>query len=147
MKLLTRLFLLLPAALFAACATATPQGRMAAYPQLVQSIPQDQQALVQQGVIREGMSRDAVFIALGRPNRVLRGSENGRETEIWRYTELTPVYGTAVGFGGGWGPWGGWCGPGWGWGPGVAMGPDFLPVTAAVIRFVNGRVVSWERVQ
>jgi hypothetical protein len=29
----------------------------------------------------------------------------------------------------------------------VDMGPDYVPVTAAVVRFSRNRVVSWERLR
>lgn len=106
------------------------------------------------GRIAEGMSRDAVYLAWGSPERVTRGSEGGAEFERWRYTELRPVYpghtwtGFGVGYGLGYG-----YGGGYRYGrfyPGYAVidyGPDYVPVTAATVKFRSGKVVGWEERQ
>lgn len=121
---------------------------------MAESLSPDQREAVLAGKISEGMTRDAVFLALGRPSAVRKGSTGGKETEVWRYTNLqpiqtssmfvgpvAPIYGVGVG-GGYFGPRGArWVGPGWG------MGTDYVPVTSALIRFEQGVVVSWERAQ
>jgi hypothetical protein len=43
------------------------------------------QALVQQGKIREGMSQDAVYIAWGPPSQRVPGRNRGRIVETWIY--------------------------------------------------------------
>jgi hypothetical protein len=154
MKLL-RLSVLASVAIFlSSCASSTPQGRLSANPAMAGSLSPAQREAVLAGKISEGMTRDAVYLALGRPSNVRKGSSSGKETEVWRYTNLQPmptstfymggglpVYG--VGLGGGYfGPRGGrFMGPAWG------MGTDYVPVTSALIRFENGIVVSWERAQ
>jgi hypothetical protein len=101
-----------------------------------------------EGRVVEGMSPDAVYLALGRPDRVVRGSDKGIPFEVWRYTTLQPVYRSS--WSAGYGPvYGGpyrrgFYDPGWvGW----DMGPDYVPVTAAVVRFSRNRVTGWERLR
>lgn len=61
------------------------------------------QALVQQGKIRGGMSQDAVFFAWGRPQQKAVGEVHGVPTETWVYLIATtvPGYGYGGGFYGG----------------------------------------------
>lgn len=138
------------AAALVACASSTPQRRIAANPQMVQSLSQNDLAAVQSGRIAEGMSRDAVYLALGAPNNVMKGSRAGKETEMWRYTSLQPVVSNSFFLGAGagyFGPHGNrFWGPGFG--PGMmTTGTDFIPVTSAVIQFENAKVIGWERAQ
>ena len=56
------------------CAVSTPGSRVAQAPQLYQPLPAGQKTAVMEGRVVEGMSPDAVFLALGRPDRVVRGS-------------------------------------------------------------------------
>lgn len=143
-------FLHLTAALAASlvlcqCA-ATPQSRIQSNPQTFGQLgPRDRQ-LVASGSIREGMSRDAVYLGWGRPDRVSAGSSHGRKTESWTYLGQTPVTSYNVGAGFGWGGWGG--GPyGWGWGgyPYWNTGPSttYVPYTRSKVDFTNGRVSKW----
>lgn len=117
---------------------------------MVQSLSQNDLAAVQSGRIAEGMSRDAVYLALGAPNNVMKGSRAGKETEMWRYTSLQPVVSNSFFLGAGagyFGPHGNrFWGPGFG--PGMmTTGTDFIPVTSAVIQFENAKVIGWERAQ
>jgi len=142
------------ALLFSSCASSTPQGRVAANPAMAASLSPVQREAVLAGRVSEGMTREAVFLALGRPSAVRKGSTGGKETEVWRYTNLQPIqtstmfidptvgmYGFGIG-GGYFGPRGArWAGPVWG------MGTEYVPMTSALIRFENGIVVSWERAQ
>ena len=59
------------------CAVSTPGSRVAQAPQLYQPLPAGQKTAVMEGRVVEGMPPDAVFLALGRPDRVVRGSANG----------------------------------------------------------------------
>ncbi|OYW71644.1 MAG: hypothetical protein B7Z37_27190 [Verrucomicrobia bacterium 12-59-8] len=107
--------------------------------------------IVASGHIREGMGRDGVFLAWGRPTSVSVGTNRGKETEIWTYEGQRPVRSMSMnmgfgygGFGyGGWGPYGfgGYGGyPMWGSGTSVT----YIPYTAGVAEFANGRVVGWK---
>lgn len=53
--------------LLVSCASPR-ERRITGNPQLYQSLSTGDQVLVQQGRIREGMSKEAVFLALGRPD-------------------------------------------------------------------------------
>ena len=131
------------------CAASTPGSRVAQAPQLYQALPEAQQQAVREGRVVEGMTPDGVYLALGRPDRVWRGSENGKPYEQWRYAELRPEYraGLSVSYGYpyGWGRYGGgFYDPWW---PGLALEPDYLPVTTFVVRFSRNRVTGWEQLR
>lgn len=134
----------------ASCAVSTPGSRVARAPELYQPLSDAQKQAVMDGRVVEGMSPDAVYLALGRPDRVVRGSQNGKAYELWRYMELQPVpmRTVSVGFGFGFPPGGhyrhGYYDPGWmAW----EAGPDYVPVTSVAVRFSNNRVTGWERLR
>lgn len=140
------------ALLLAACATATPAGRVAKAPQLYEALPAGHKDAVLQGRMLEGMTPDAVYLAWGRPDRVSCGSRNGTPFELWQFTELQPIYrsGVNVGLGFGYGPWAhGYAGRYY-YDPAflaIDSGPDYVPVPAAVVRFSRNRVTAWERIR
>lgn len=145
---LIRVLLAGVALVLSACAASTPAGRVAHSPGIFESLTEIQKQAVREGRVIEGMTPDAVYLAWGRPDRVTRGSQNGQPYEVWRFTELQPVYASGMAFGRGFG--------GYGWGGGrfrdplllsVDMGPDYVPITAAVVRFSRNRVASWERLR
>ena len=82
---------LLAALLLVQCASSTPQTRIHRNPQLYANLSTRDRQLVNSGVIREGMTRDAVFLAWGRPDSVTAGTNRGRETENWTYVGQRPV--------------------------------------------------------
>lgn len=151
-KLLLRWVLALITSLaFTQCAS-TPQSRIENNPQLFNQLTAKDRELVTKGVIREGMSRDAVFLSWGRPDSVSVGTSRGRETESWTYIGQRPVrtmnMNMGFGFGGfggmspyGFGPYGGFGYPYSYWGGGPAV--TYLPYTAGVVDFSNGRVSRW----
>ena len=65
---------------------STPQTRISDHPDLYQSLSRRDQALVNQGQIRIGMSRPAVWLAWGSPDRRIIGNMGGGTTETWVYT-------------------------------------------------------------
>ena len=65
---------------------ATPQARISEHSDLYQTLSQKDQALVSQGQIRIGMSRTAVWLAWGSPDRKIIGNMGGGRTETWIYT-------------------------------------------------------------
>lgn len=71
------------AIVFTSC--STPQTRISDHPDFYQSLSQRDQALVTQGQIRIGMSRTAVWLAWGSPNRKIVGNMGGGPTETWIY--------------------------------------------------------------
>jgi len=141
--------------MLASCVPSTPQARIQQYPQKFSVLGEKQQALVQQGQISRGMSRDAVFLAWGASSGIFQGSNNGKPTERWDYARSRPVYVTnfyggygygsygygGYGYGGGYGAYGPYGYSGFGLGPEIA----FIPYRAASVWFINGRVDSWER--
>ncbi|MBP7949174.1 MAG: hypothetical protein KA004_05915 [Verrucomicrobiales bacterium] len=138
---------LLAALFLCGCAASTPQSRIAKRPEAFAAIPAKHKELAQRGSISEGMSKDAVWIAWGPANQILRGSVNGKSYDLWRYTGLRPVYQHSFGMGISFGHHhghrgcGGWSAPYYDY----DYGPVYVPFTAAEVRFRNDAVVSWER--
>jgi hypothetical protein len=147
------------AGLATSCTTVpAPQKRIAKNPALYQSLGAEDRRLVSQGKIREGMTREAVLLAWGKPDRVVAGSERGKAAEIWHYTVLRPqpVGGLGIGYGFGYPTFAhpdyrmGYPGYGYGfgWGPGFGWGNfgsvAYAEEPTAEVRFENGRVVSWQ---
>lgn len=150
--LLLRLCLAVIATVFFVQCSSTPQTRIEKNPQMFAKLSARDRQLVASGHIREGMSRDGVFLAWGRPSSVSVGTNRGRETESWVYEGQRPVrsMNMSMGFGyggfgfGGWGPYGygglGGVYPMWGSGSTVT----YIPYTAGVADFAGGRVISWK---
>ncbi len=143
------------ATFFVQC-SSTPKTRIESNPQMFSKLSAKDRQLVTHGLIREGMTRDAVFLAWGRPDSVSVGINRGRESENWAYEGQRPVrsmnmnmgfgYG-GYGYGGlGYGGFGGFGPYGYGgypmWGSGTSV--TYIPYTAGVADFVGGRVVSWK---
>jgi len=72
------------ALILASC--STPQTRISEHPDLYQSLSHRDQALINQGQIRIGMSRTAVWLAWGSQDRKITGNMGGGLTETWVYT-------------------------------------------------------------
>jgi hypothetical protein len=74
----------------AACSTVDSriQEKAAVYSSLS---PRDQ-ALVKSGRVREGLPKEAVYIAWGAPAQIRSGSRNGHPYEAWVYTTLKTVF-------------------------------------------------------
>ncbi|WP_395752380.1 hypothetical protein [Prosthecobacter sp.] len=148
---LLRLGLAVIATAFLVQCSSTPQTRIEKNPQLFSKLNAQDRSLVSKGLIREGMTRDAVFLAWGRPDAVSVGVSRGRSGESWTYEGQRPVrsMNMSMGFGfggfgfGGWGPYGyGGLGGYPMWGSGTSV--TYIPYTAGVADFVGGRVVSWK---
>ena len=122
------------------CQTATPASRISANPVMFRMLSPEQQLMVQQGKICEGMSKEAVFLAWGNPNtEPVLGQQNGVSYEKWVYLTYQPVMMNTVGFSSGcWG--GGPC-----YGPAVGTSTAYVPQEAAWVMFENDKVTSWER--
>jgi hypothetical protein len=75
---------------------STVDSRIKGDPQTFASLSPADQTLVQRGRIREGMSKAAVYLAWGRPDRTRYGSRAGVPFEAWIYTtirtEIAPGY-------------------------------------------------------
>ncbi len=121
-----------------ACQTATPADRIAANPAMFSALPTEQQSLVRQGRISEGMNQDAVMLAWGKPNApVYRAQKDGKNITRWYYEGYKPVTVFNDGPYPYWGPFGGM------WGSYTSTA--FIPENTAVVEFVNGRVTQWAR--
>jgi len=88
---------ILPRALtlgLAACALilsscSTTETRISSHPEIFQRLSARDQDLARQGKIREGMSRDAVWVAWGTPDQKATGVARGHNVETWIYYEYT----------------------------------------------------------
>ena len=158
------------ALILASC--STPQTRINDHPDLYQTLSPRDQALVNQGQIRSGMSQNAVWLAWGEPDRKIVGNMAGRSTETWIYIYYVtypyyPYYGP-------WGPWASYNpSPAYNLGyttVGAATGsahyhggrafvffgspfydpfywsyiPPSIPYPGKVVTFSNGRVISFQ---
>lgn len=100
---------------------STTETRIAQRPEIYRSLSPNDQALVGQGRIREGMSENAVWLAWGAPDARLAGRTRGQSAETWLYT-----YGSYGGGGyGGYGR-GGYGGYGYGLGYGGYGGGGYF---------------------
>ena len=132
---------------FTGCTASTPQARAQKNPAMLEGMSAEDQEMVMRSTISEGMSKNAVFLAWGRPDSVATGSENGRQIETWRYATLRPVYGfgslglgMGLGYGRSYRHRGGFIAPY----TTFPLTPDYVPMTSSVVRFKNGRVIAWE---
>jgi outer membrane protein assembly factor BamE (lipoprotein component of BamABCDE complex) len=64
---------------------STPETRISEHPDVYQSLSHRDQALISHGQIRTGMSRTAVWLAWGSPDRKIIGNMGGGPTETWVY--------------------------------------------------------------
>ncbi len=87
-------------------ACSTPETRISERPDVYRSLSAADQGLVSQGKIREGMSRDAVYIAWGAPNQRAEGRNRGSAVETWIYFNTTSGGFYPGGFGYGYGRFG-----------------------------------------
>src|SRR5436305_12645770 len=90
---------------------STTETRISGHPEIYQTLPSRDQALVSQGQIRAGMPANAVWLAWGSPDRKIVGSMRGRPTETWIYVNYTTA---PYGYGYPYGPYG--YGRGYGFG-------------------------------
>ena len=122
-----------------ACQTATPSTSISQNPVMFRQLSPEQQMLVQQGRICEGMSKDAVYLAWGNPNTPpVTGQQNGVSYEKWVYNTYQPVMVDSLTVGAGC-----WHGPHW-CGGGVGTSTAYVPREAAWVMFQNNVVTSWE---
>ena len=151
---------------------STTETRISGHPEIYQTLPSRDQALVSQGQIRAGMSQNAVWLAWGWPDRKIVGNMRGRPTETWIYVNYTTA---PYGYGYPYGPYRYGYGYGYGYGFGftsvgfvgghhhhhggrsfVFFGDPFfdpfyysyippsIPYPTKTVTFGNGRVVSFQ---
>lgn len=119
---------------------STPQTRISEHPDFYQSLSRRDQALVSQGQIRIGMSRTAVWLAWGSPDRRIMGNMGSGPTETWLYIYYATYYPPD----GPWGPWGYFGDPFYD--PFYYSYIPSIPYPAKVVTFARGRVVSYQYV-
>lgn len=133
-------FAVLAAFCFAACQHGGPTARIEANPVLFRSLSAEQQLMVQQGRICRGMSKDAVFLAWGKPSAdSVKGEKDGKAYERWVYTYSRPVPVDTFG--------GVYCGHyrHHRYGPYGGVDVAYVPEVSASVTFENGKVTEWER--
>ena len=142
-----KIFLLSVLALFAvSCSSSTPVKRIEENPKLYSSLSPRHQALVESGKIENGMSTRAVYLAWGNSDSQAEGQEKGKTIEKWAYNGLAPVYHQSLYDGYGWRGYG-HRGRHRGFYPYNSFGSSvsYIPYPTAWVRFLNGRVDSWQR--
>ena len=144
----------LAAVFLAGCETMSPvDRRVERDPALFNALPESHQALVRQGKVKEGMSKDAVFLAWGRPHEIKQGSRDGKSNETWLWFDREPAAGMVslgVGYGYGYGGLYGYIEDfGHSYGCRSPFWDDFAyrERLAATVEFSGDKVVAWERSQ
>ena len=127
---------LLVLALLTGC--STPQDRARERADTFNSLPATVRDSALKGELREGMTPDAVYVALGNPARVVTGVNKGVQLERWVYTRIESreipawrdvPYRTGVGT--------------------IALVPTYEPITVSrardsfEVKFEGGKVVGW----
>jgi hypothetical protein len=143
MKLVSA-FLSAATLLLVASCTSPIVKRIERNPEIYNALSARHKALVQQGRVEEGMTKKAVFLSWGRPDRAAQGSRNGKAYEKWSYAGYVPTYTTGFGYGPGFGGfYGGGC-DGWFDSP-FFYEPmtTYVPYEARRVEFLNGTVFAW----
>jgi len=117
------------------CATNPRQKRITKNQDIFTQLTRDQQVLVQQGQIKEGMDKKTVYLAWGEPSRSSKGADNGTSFEKWYYYHYSPTY--SGGFYGGYGHRGYY-------GTSLARSSDYSSELEAKVEFRKGIVYNWE---
>ncbi len=125
------------------------QRRIEANADAFESLSEKDKQLVAEGRIEEGMSKEAVFIAWGRPDDKRRGSQQSVPYETWTYAVNQPYTNTHIGLGYGYGyghyPYGRYRhyhDPYFGFYP--SMGVTYRRINVGKVEFLNDKVISWE---
>lgn len=74
------------AGMLAGC--STPETRSKERSSAFEALNRDDQRLVLQGKIREGLGEDAVYVAMGHPSRRVKGQREGKQEISWIYSRL-----------------------------------------------------------
>lgn len=151
MKTVLSACLLIPglALSLSACQTGA-ESRISQNPTLYSKLSTKDRELVAKGDVREGMSKDAVFLAWGRPDMVREGSAGGRGTEAWAYFVTQPVPTSSLSYANVYRPFYGRYGihPRYGYCRGAGWyydSVDFVRRVTKTVTFSGNRVVAWER--
>lgn len=149
---------------FVSCSN-NPTSRIKHNPAIYSELSPSHQALVSEGKIEQGMSKPAVFLAMGRADSEQLSMQDGKSIERWNYNTLHPVY-SYGGYGGysnyGYGGYGyGGYGHGrsygrrggyrsrgggrysYGYTPSVA----YIPAVGSSVYFGNEKVTGWQGIR
>lgn len=132
------------ALVLSACSLPSTQTRISSNGGMYSKLSPEHRRLVAAGDIAEGMSKDAVYLAWGTPERIYKGESDGTAKERWVYTRTRPETRTSIGLGYGTYP----RYSRWGYRGCVYHGfPNTVYVSekVATIIFVGDKVESWER--
>jgi hypothetical protein len=128
------------ALLLTSCSTI--ESRISENPEIYRNLSSRDQALVNQGQIRYGMSRNAVWLAWGSPDSKVIGNMRGHFTETWIYVHYAtyPYYPYYSPYGPGFGYFGDpFYDPFY-----YSLIPPSIPYPYKTVTFSNGRVVSFQ---
>jgi hypothetical protein len=128
------------AMVFTSCSTI--ESRISENPEIYRNLSSRDQALVNQGQIRYGMSRNAVWLAWGSPDSKVIGNMRGHSTETWIYVHYAtyPYYPYYSPYGPGFGFFGDpFYDPFY-----YSLMPPSIPYPYKTVTFSNGRVVSFQ---
>jgi hypothetical protein len=121
---------------------STVESRISQHPEIYRNLSSRDQALVNQGHLRAGMSVKAVWLAWGSPDSKIIGNMRGHFTETWIYLDyaLYPYY-----------PYYGPYAPGFGFFGDpfydpfyYSLIPPSIPYPYKTVTFSNGRVMSFQ---
>ncbi|MDG1357758.1 MAG: hypothetical protein P8P36_06155 [Akkermansiaceae bacterium] len=136
--------LLVPVSVLLASCGSTPEKRIERNPQLFQKLSSNEQKLVRAGKISQGMSKPAVFLAMGNPDHKTSGIQHGENFERWHYNTMVPVYSYGVSpyYRYNYGRYG--CRRNYG---GIGFQPKvhYVPRHGASVEFVKDEVAGWNR--
>ena len=143
----------LAALILSSCSSSNPQSRIQKNPTIYNDLSPKQQELVRTGQIEQGMTKPAVFLAMGKADSEQVKVEGTNTTERWNYTSLQPVYRSSFsfGFGNSFGRRGRGRGRSRGsyghYGLGYSPSLAYVPRLSSSVYFTNDLVSGWEGIR
>lgn len=138
-------------ALLLASCSSNPASRIKKNPTIYSELTPKHQDLVSQGQIEQGMTKPAVFLAMGRADSKHVKVESNQKKERWNYNSLQPVYRShfSFGYGHGYGGYGrGYGRRGYGrggyYGLGYSPSVSYVPRVGSSVYFEDEKVSGWE---